>query len=328
MQLPPTVPQLRAAFADAQAILLTGPMDPDGDSIGASLALVRGINAVSDARVDVAGHANYRYDWLPGADGMLADDQVEANYDLVVVLDGDRTRLTPPVNKAFESARVKCIVDHHRSTSPEGYDVVVLDPDSASTCEMVHAMLERWGVGLDRDLATLIYTGIIFDTGGFRHSNTQPRTHRLAAELLEHGVDPSVISSRVLTERTPAGLRLLGDVLARAQFHGEGRVALSSVPHDVATGFGIADGDLEGIIDALLNTTGVECAALAVEREGGGTKLSLRSRQHVDVSKVARGLHPGGGGHVRAAGVSLAEPLTAVLARLPEVLCSAVTAAT
>ncbi len=323
MQLPMNADQLRAAFSGAASVLLTGPKDPDGDSIGACLALARGVQAVSDAEVFIAGEVNYRYDWMPGADAMLADSEVSGDYDMVVVLDGDRTRLTPMVEAAFAAAKVRGIVDHHKSTSADGYDVVVLDAAATSTCEMVHALLVDWGVALDASLATYIYTGVVFDTGGFRHSNTGPDTHQLAAVLLEQGINTSMINAKVLAERTQAGLRLLGDVLTRAQFHGDGQVVIGQVPLDTAQSYGIASGDLEGIIDALLNTAGVEVACLAVERGSAQTKLSLRSRQLVDVASLARSLDAGGGGHVRAAGVTLLEPLSSVMARLPDVLSRA-----
>ena len=188
--------------------------------------------------VHVTGETNYRYDWMPGAATMLNDQELNDAYDVVVVMDGDRTRLTGRVSALFEGATTKALVDHHGSTDPGGYDVVILDPTSPSTCEMVHAILERWNVAMDRDIATHLYTGIIFDTGGFRHQNTQPATHRLAAQLLEHGVDQSFITAKVLAERSPAGLRLLADVLQIARFFHDGAVALGSVA--------LADSDAEG----------------------------------------------------------------------------------
>jgi len=324
MQISPEVHELRTALHGARSVLLTGPLDPDGDSIGACLALSRAIRVLGDAEVSVAGIANYRYDWMPDADTLLSDDHIQPVYDVVVVMDGDRTRLTPAVQAAFEAARVRCLVDHHQSTDPSGYEVCILEPTSASTCEMVYAMLQEWQVPMDRDIATMLYTGIIFDTGGFRHTNTQPATHLLAAELLSYGVDPSLISTKVLAERTVAGLRLLGDVVSHANFHADGSAVMGRVSLADATRFGIESGDLEGVVDALLNTAGVELACLVVEREPGMVKLSLRSRTSVDVAALAKSLDAGGGGHIRAAGVTLHRPLAEVLQFLPDRLTSAV----
>jgi phosphoesterase RecJ-like protein len=185
-------------------------------------------------------------------------------------------------------------------------------------------MLEDWQVAMDKDIATMLYTGIIFDTGGFRHANTQPATHLLAAELLSHGVDPSLINAKVLAERTVAGLRLLGDVVSHAAFHADGAVVMGRVSIADADRFGITDGDLEGVVDAMLYTSGVEVAVLVIERAPSQVKLSLRSRTVVDVAALAKSLDAGGGGHVRAAGVTLHQPLADVLSALPAHLVAAV----
>lgn len=323
MQITAEVHKLREVLTGAGSILLTGPMDPDGDSIGACMALGRAVQALCSAKVTIAGTANYRYDWMPGAAGMVPDSDVRPEFDVVVVMDGDKTRLNPEVEAAFHAAQVRCLVDHHGSTDPSGYDVCVLEPTSPSTCEMVYSMLADWKIPMDRDIATMLYTGIIFDTGGFRHSNTQPGTHLLAAELLSHGVDPSLINAKVLAERSVAGLRLLGDVVSHAAFHGDGAAVMGRVSLADADRFGISDGDLEGVVDAMLYTTGVEVAVLVIERAPSTVKLSLRSRSFVDVAALAKSLDAGGGGHVRAAGVTLHQPLAEVLRALPTHLVSA-----
>lgn len=320
---PAIVDALRDTFVAARRVLLTGPVDPDGDSLGACLALARGIARLGAASVEVAGTATFRYAWMPGADAMVPDARVAGPYDVAVVMDGDRRRLEPTVEAAFGGATVQVIIDHHASTTPEGYHISLLDPRAASTCEMVHALLESWGQPLDAELAALLYTGIIFDTGGFRHSNTSPASHRLAARLLETGIDHAAISVRVLVERRPAGLRLLGRALAGVRYYGDGAIALASVSLDDLRTAGAEGADLEGIVDALVYTTGVEVACLAIEKEAERVKLSLRSRKWLDVAKLARALAAGGGGHPRAAGVSLDTPLPVALERLPGAIESA-----
>ena len=292
--------ELREAVESAARVLLTGPIDPDGDSLGACLALARGISAVSGAVVEVAGVASYRYRWMPGIDALIPDALVTGPYDLALVLDGDRRRLEPPVAAAFASAGLRGIIDHHRSTDPEGYDLVLLAPTAASTAELVSGILEDWGVPLDADLAALIYTGLVFDH--------------------------AAVSVRVLVERSPAGLRLLGRVLERAELSDGGRVVLGVVALSDVAECGAVDGDLEGVVDALVFISGVEVACLAVEKAPRRIKLSLRSRSQVDVASLARAIHAGGGGHARAAGVVLEDTLGAVLARLPGTLAAATAA--
>ncbi len=299
----------RDAFVSARRVLLTGPMDSDGDSLGSCLALARGIAAISDADVTVAGTPAFRYQWLPGANEMVRDDQVEGAYDVAVVLDGNRHRLHPTVERAYEGARLHAIIDHHASTDTSDYELVCLDPTAASTAELVHQLTVSWGVPVDATMAELLYTGVIFDTGGFRHSNTHPSTHRLAAALLETGIDHALIAARVLSERRFSGQKLLGHVLVNARSLAEGQVVLGVISRANLASVGATDADIEGVVDALVFTTGAEVACLIVERPQGRVKLSLRSRQRVDVAALARAISPGGGGHRRAAGVVMSESL-------------------
>jgi phosphoesterase RecJ-like protein len=319
----PPAEQLRQAVLAARRVLLTGPVDPDGDSLGACLALGRGIRGIAGCEVDVAGVPAFRYAWMPGADRMVADGRVAGPYDLAVVLDGDCHRLTRPVEEAWRGAGRRAIIDHHASVEPAEYDVVLHDPRASSACEMVHELLVGWGVALDAPLAELLYTGLVYDTGGFRHSNTHPSSHRLAATLLETGIDHAGIAVRVLMERRPAGLRLLGHVLAHARYLASGRVQLGVVPLAVRDGCGATEADIEGIVDHLVFTTGVDIAVLVIEREQRRVKLSLRSRSDVNVALLARSLGPGGGGHPRAAGVAIEDTLENVLAALPAALDAA-----
>ncbi len=237
-----------------------------------------------------------------------------------MVLDGDRTRLTPPLADAFRGARIRGIVDHHRSTRPDGYTHPWIEPDSASTCCMLYRQLDTFGVELDRDLAAQLYTGAIFDTGGFRYSNTRPETHEMASRLLATGIDHAAICTRVLMERRVSGLRLAGHVFTHATFHAGGQLAVGRATLDLKARFGNVDGDLEGIVDNLVHVRGVEVAALLVERGPAEVKVSLRSRGKVDVARAARMLAPGGGGHAKAAGVSLAAPVPDAEARVVELV--------
>ena len=316
--------RLYDAIKGASSVLFTGPMDPDGDSLGACLALARASGGFSEATVHVAGEANYRYDWMPDSETLLDDGALLEHYDLVVVMDGDRKRLTRRVTDLFAAAKVTALVDHHRSSSPDGYDVVLLDPDSPSTCEMVASMLSDWDVALDPAMATHLYTGIIFDTGGFKHENTMSKTHALAAQLLDLGVQPAPVHAKVLHERTQGGLRLLGEVLGAARFYAGGEIVVGVVTEEAVRRLGIQSGDTEGIVDAVLNTAGVEVAVLVKESGDSACRMSLRSKTRVNVAEIARTLHEGGGGHVRAAGCRVPTSLDALMTRLPGVLEAAV----
>ena len=317
----------RGAFESARRVLLTGPLDPDGDSLGACLALARGLTALGVAEVQVAGTPAFRYQWMPGASSMVPDDAIAGPYDVAVVLDGDRRRLPATVDRAYSGARLKGLIDHHGSTDPTVYDLVYLEPSAASTCELVYQLLQAWGVPIDASLAALLYTGVLFDTGGFRHSNTRPSTHRLAASLLEAGIDHALIAARVLSERRLSGQRLLGRVLCEARTLVNGAVIVGVVSRASLAELGASEADIEGVVDSLVFTSGVEAACLIVERAPERVKLSLRSRQSLDVAALARAIAPGGGGHRRAAGVMMTCGLEEAESVTIEALTGAVRAA-
>lgn len=305
------------ALQACQRVLLTGPAEPDGDSLGACLALQRILTA-RGVHTTVTGEVPSRYAWMPGAADFVGEDAIEPNFDAVVVLDGDRHRLPPRASDAFSAARVKGIVDHHASTRPAGYTHSWIAADATSTCEMLYDALAPWGHPLDHDLAILLYVGAIFDTGGFRYSNTTPATHRMAAVLLETGIDHATICARVLMERRISGLRIAGEIYSEAELHLDGALAIGTLCRTEAERLQLVPGDLEGLVDTLLYTTGVEVAALLVERQGALVKASFRSRGRVNVSTVAQRLVPTGGGHAKAAGAVLSGDLDHVRARTVE----------
>jgi len=286
-------------------VLLTGPMGPDGDSLGACLALAR-VLAAAGVETTVAADAAARYRPLPGFERLVPDDALPpTSWAAVVILDGDRHRLTPPVARAFREARFRGIVDHHRSTKPDGYDVYWLDPAASSASEMLCELLEFRGIPLDSGIAALLYAGIAFDTGNFRYSNTSPSTLRRAALLLEKGFDHAALVATMLVERRWEALQLASEVYRQCERACDGQLAFGRVPLSEHERLGLVPGDLEGLVDDLVHIAGVHVACLIIDRPGGGVKLSLRSRSHVDVASIAEALAPSGGGHAKAAGVLL-----------------------
>jgi phosphoesterase RecJ-like protein len=323
MNSPSLFEQLKNKVKSTRRILLSGPKDPDGDSIGACLALRSLLKQEGCPVVDIAGTLSFRYRWLPDADVFIEDASVKPHYDMVIVLDGDKFRVSTQVKSCFEQAEVKGIIDHHRSTSPEGYDIAIIEPNSPSTCSIIFDLAESWKSVLNKDIATNLYVGLIFDTGGFRYQNTDGDTLKMAAVLLGYNVDHPTINARILAEKRPQGIQLLGHVLNTVQFYNKGSIAVGHVRLEDFERFDCIDEDIEGMVEQLLYITGVELSCLCIERSTTFVKVSLRSRSKVDVSVLAKQISVNGGGHVRAAGAPVNQPFHQAWPRVQKVILGA-----
>ena len=206
---------------------------------------------------------------------------------------------------AHEDARLVVNVDHHQDNTRFG-DLNLIEPLASSTAEVVWGVLEQAGWPLTREVAEPLYVGMITDTGRFGYANTRPRTHRIAAAMIEAGVDPAALSRRLYEEQPLDRLLLMGRALESSRPLAGGRMLAA-----VLTGedFDAAGGrDTEGIVEVMRGVRGMKAAALVSEAGPEGMyRVSLRTADpNVDVSAIAR--EEGGGGHRAAAGFSTARP--------------------
>ncbi|RMD95921.1 MAG: bifunctional oligoribonuclease/PAP phosphatase NrnA [Deltaproteobacteria bacterium] len=309
------------------SVLITAPQDADGDSVGAQLALRRMILALDGThRVAIVNQepCPARYRFLPESDrmGTPACLPPDASFDIGVVLDGGIDRIGT-VRRLYEGCKVRVSIDHHAVREPFPYDIDLYEPGISSTAEMVARLIEQvpWPVPLTQTLAAQLYLGLIYDTGLFRHSNTQPSTLRLAARLLESGFDFTRIAEAGLLERSYTAQKIVAHVLSTAQRDPSGRLIWGVLSCGDLERYNATAEDREGIIDQLLLTRGVEIALFFSEAEGERVKVSLRSKGDFDVATLARELGQkgfGGGGHRKAAGCLLAGSLPEVVARVVE----------
>jgi len=315
-----TISELHGIVKRSRRALLTGPVEVDGDSIGATLALASILERANPALEVVAVSAiplPRRYRFLDGSDRFVPPSAVSGDFDLAFLLDGVRHRIGE-VGPTFDAATVRVLVDHHISSDPADYDMALLDSHRASTCDIVYdvARHPRFDVPVDRAMAAQLYTGIAFDTGVFRYSCTTPGTFRLAAELLETGIDAQQIVERVFLDAEYDDTIFRGRVMSDIRLAGGGKIAYACVPHTLREETRATPAATEGLINSLIFVEGVEVAALLNERKGGVIKLSFRSRGRVNVAQVASSLHPEGGGHDRASGVTLRGSMDEVLQRV------------
>lgn len=307
--------ELTRAFASARTLALVGPLDLDGDAVGAIVATARAVtHRWPDCRITVLADESLpaRYRFLEDAAHPFrrAAEVPLQSFDLAVVLDGDPGRLGSAAPH-FEAARCRGLIDHHKTADPDAVDVAMLDPSAASTTELVLQLCDHWGVALDQPLAAAIYAGLVFDTHVFRYRLTRPPTLRAAARLMETGIDHAWLVERVLLDQPLSKVRLRGRMLDRMQVALDGRLAWATLDERECSGV-----ETGGLVDDLVFIEGVEVGMLLIQRGGGRVKLSLRSRGGVDCAQVAQALAPAGGGHARAAGATLMGPIRAVAERV------------
>ncbi|MCA8979422.1 MAG: DHH family phosphoesterase [Planctomycetes bacterium] len=311
---PPT-PAERAALElleRGNRFLLTGHMRPDGDCIGAQAALSRVLMAAGkqvsiwnpdppESQFDyLAREVDYRA-WKPG-------DQLPA-HDVTVLLDCaelSRCGELAPILAGMDTA--KLVVDHHVHVGEAWWDAAYVDVTASATGLLVHRIARALGVALDKTAAEGVFTSIVTDTGWFKYSNTDAETLRVAGELLETGMDASLVYQAIYQRKSRKHPPEIGAILSTTQYFADDRLALIHSPTTASV-----DGD--DALDILRAVKTVEVVLFVREQEGGTCKLSARSKSDLyDVSALAREF--GGGGHRRAAGATIEGNLASVSKRL------------
>jgi bifunctional oligoribonuclease and PAP phosphatase NrnA len=290
-------------IASRKRFVLTSHARPDGDAIGSVLAcqqVLRALGKEADVVLHDAVPKNYRD--LPFADCIVQASSVNGIYDAAVLLECDglqRTRLSGLEDKFLIS------IDHHQSGKPFAH-VNWIDPGACATAELIHRLALEAHVPITPDIATCLYTALVTDTGSFMFEGTDEHTFSLARELVLAGADPAHVARNLYFSHSTAKMRLLGAALSN--LHRDGPLAWIWVTRDQMDRAGAADEDCEGLVNYALAIHGVEVAVFFREAADGRYRVSLRSKNKVDVSKIAERF--GGGGHRCASGCSLAGPLS------------------
>ena len=296
-----------AAIREAQSIVMACHVNPDGDALGSMLGLALGLAPLGQSLTLLSQDGVpdiLRF--LPGTDQVLQTTEVPV-FDLAVVLDsGDLSRVGSRVQPLLTRARRVIDVDHHVLAGAFG-DIRVLHAQAASTSEIVYALLEHLGLPITSDVATCLFTGVITDTGSFRFQNVTPNTFHVAAALLNAGAPPARISENVFENRTFAATKLLGHALSSLAENSDGRVIWAHITAQDFAALGATDEDTEGVVNYVRGVRGADVGVLFREMSDGKIRISLRSRESVNVAEIAQQF--GGGGHRMAAGCTLNIPL-------------------
>ena len=294
---------LNKILSDVRTIAISGHVRPDGDCVGSCIGLYQYIKEnFTEKKVDVyLEEIPEAFTCLKATKEIcheISDEKVQ--YDLFFCLDcGDKERLGFS-GELFDNAKYTYCIDHHISNTGFAQESYVVS-DASSTSELVYNLLEDEKISLDT--ANALYLGIVHDTGVFQYSCATPSTFRIAARLLEKGVDAPRMIQDTYYEKSYAQNQILGRALLESILFMNGTCIASYVTKKVMDFYGVDAKDLDGIVSQLRITKGVEVAIFMYEIESNTYKVSLRSKNYIDVSKFAQ--YFGGGGHKKAAGLTM-----------------------
>ena len=305
----------------ARDIVILPHLNADGDALGAALALglaLVDLNKNVDVLVEEEIPSNL--DFLPGLE--LVKDNPKKRYHVALNIDnGDITRLGQR-EPYYQNADIKLSIDHHSTNRVEA-DYSYVDIQSAATGEIVYDLILTYLKGpMNKDIALCLYTAIVTDTGGFRYTNTTPRTMEIGAELLRFGIDFPYVIKKVFDMISNTKLFLMKQTMNSLRLLEEGKLAVSYLTYQDIEKHPAKSEDFEGLVNIGRNLEGVEVSVFLREDRPGQFKGSLRSNNYVDVAALAEKFN--GGGHKRAAGFGMEGELedailNLVAAILPEI---------
>ena len=286
---------------EAKAIGISCHVRPDGDCVGSCMSLYLYLKKeLPQTEIDVfLDKPAEIFNCIEGIDEIHTDFVSEKQYDVFFALDCEKERLGG-AESFFDQAKKTINIDHHVSNSGSG-QLNYIVPTASSASELVYDLLEKDKI--DEAIAKAIYICIIHDTGVFQYSNTAPKTLQIAAELIKFGFDFPKLIEETFYQKTYVQNQIMGRALLESISFMDGRCIVSGVDKKTLDFYNVDSKDLDGIVNQLRNTKGVDCAIFMYETDVLEYKVSLRSNEKVNVAKVAEFF--GGGGHMRAAGCTM-----------------------
>ena len=282
----------------ADHILLLAHQYPDGDTVGCNFALCRALQKLGKTvRIECQ-------DKIPERFGYMAEGMTMPAFEpqFICALDVADAHLLGPDMDAAYGSRVDLCIDHHPTNT--GYAArTCVDPSCGAAAMILYRIIKLLGVDFDTPMAQCLYTGIATDTGCFKYSNATPLAHRIAADLLDYGVNYEMINRVNFDMKSRARIELERLALAGMTFLYEGRLAIMVISNNMVAESGAKENDMEGLPPIPRQIEGVWVGVTLRQKKDGNYKISVRTGTHADASLICAQL--GGGGHNRAAGCAV-----------------------
>lgn len=305
--------QASEAIRRNQNFVITTHVNPDGDGIGSEVGLYRFLQDLNKSvRIVNSSCTPRKYQFLdPQQEIMLFDPAKPClpllNAEVIFILDISRWERLGPMREAIQHHRaLKICIDHHPICG-DFADVNLVCEDACASGELVLDLLTFMEGTLTARIAEALYSAIITDTGVFRFPNTNERTLRAAARLLETGINASSIYEQIYERCTPQRVKLLGMAMFNLEYLHSGQLAWTVITQEMLRQMAVEPEEVEGFVDMARGIRNVLASLLFLELPDGTVKVSLRSKDDVDVNRFASRF--GGGGHRHASGVLLNGPI-------------------
>ena len=295
-----TLDNILEEIKNANTIAILVHENPDGDAVGSALAMELALKQLNKEADVIIPEFPKEFEFLPDADKIKAGTDV-TSYDLVLTLDCASIKLINNCINYFENAKTKIAIDHHSSNTMFA-DYNFVDQEAPACAQLLLVIFGYYNIEVTKEIGTCILTGIITDTGGFRYEGVTAETFRFVAGLCEKGVKVSKVYQRVFASKTRAKFELHKIALDREEFLEDGKIAFTYITKADEEKVGAKNGDYDGIVENGRDVEGVEVSIFLRETDKG-IKISLRSKDYVNVSEAATMF--GGGGHIRAAGCNI-----------------------
>ena len=332
MNLTQIIPQLKEIIEKHEKFVILTHHNPDGDAIGSSLALYHMLKKIGKKEVEVIVPNDFPLflKWLPEANkiwnaefkSIQAKDFIH-HADVIFCLDFNTSSRIEKLEKLLlESSATKVLIDHHQE--PDAFDWMYSDVSQPATCQMIFKVFEELNIleKIDKDIATCIYTGMITDTGNFKYRNTTSETHRIAAFLLDQGIEIDVINSHVFDSNSKARLHLLGLVLSRIEVFPEYSFSYLYITRKELQECGFQKGDTEGFVNYGFSIQGIKLTVfLSEDLQKDIVKMSFRSVGNIDVNRLSR-TYFNGGGHLNASGGRSEVSIEDTIAQLKKIIAT------
>lgn len=291
-------------------IYILSHQNPDGDTMGSAFSLYYSLRQLGkNAKVLCTDEVPKKFENFKSG-----YENLDFEPELIVSVDIAATQLLGVKLEQYKD-KIDICIDHHRTNGIEA-TLKYVDINAAATCEIMYQLLVEMNINFTKQIADCVYTGMCTDTGCFKFSNVTSKTLRIAADLIDLGCDYAEINRLLFDTKTKGRLEMEKQVLENMEFYCDNKVALIVISQEMLKKTGIDSAEIDGISAMPRQVEGVEIGITMREREEGGYKVSLRTNEPIDASKICQKL--GGGGHIRAAGCLINRELKEAKERLLE----------